>query len=271
MDVRPSPVKERAEAAGIPVFQPASLRDAAAQERLASWAADGADVFVVVAFGLILPKEVIEMPRHGCLNVHFSLLPKFRGAAPVQWALIEGVNLTGVTIMQMDEGLDTGPVISHLEEPIFDGDDAGTLEARLATRGAGLLVEVLDHIASGGVIPKPQNDSMASLAPKLSTQDARIDWSMEGPQIVNRVRAFNPRPGAWTLWSGRRVKVWRASISTDTSIGDPGTIDVLGERVVVDSASERIALEEVQPEGSKRMSGAEFVRGYRPSSGDRLT
>lgn len=267
MEVKASEVKERALSAGLVVLQPPTLKSDEVVEALESLAPD---LFVVIAYGLILPKAVLDIPKLASLNLHFSILPKLRGAAPIQWALLEGATITGVTIIQMDEGIDTGPILAHREEPILADDDAGSLEARLATKGAELLIEVLQEIEVSGVHPTHQNSSIATAAPKLSSDDARIDWSMQESAIANRVRAFNPRPGAWTTWQGKRLKVFKASTSSDMSIGEPGTLDVLDERLLVDTGGERISLEEVQPSGAKKMSAAEFVRGYRPASGDRL-
>ncbi|MGH2706426.1 MAG: methionyl-tRNA formyltransferase [Actinomycetota bacterium] len=268
MDVGPSPVKERAIAAGREVLQPPMLRDPAAQETLAEI---GADLFVVVAYGLILPKGVLEIPPGGGVNVHFSLLPRLRGAAPIQWALIEGFTLTGVTIIQMDEGMDTGPILAQLEEPVTEDDDAGTLEERLAARGAALLVATLKAIERGTAEPTPQHHDMATYAPKLTTGDARIRWADAAEAIAGRVRAFSPRPGAWTTMRGRRLKVWRVAIAPTASMGRPGSVDLVSpETLLVDTGSNKLALEEVQPEGGRRMSAAAFLRGHPVSTGEVL-
>lgn len=268
MEVRPSPVKERALAAGLPVLEPATLRDGEIQERLREL---GADVFAVTAYGLILPKAVLDAPRRGCLNVHFSLLPRLRGAGPVQWALIEGYTLTGTTVILMDEGMDTGPVLARLEEPVLEEDTAGTLEARLAVRGAALLVDVLGRVERGEVSPVPQDHDLATYAPKLAPEDARIDWAEPAARIANQVRAFDPRPGAWTTWRGRRIKVWRVRPSLEDTAGPPGRIGVGSpDLLLVGSGTTRLLVEEVQPEGKRRMTAGEFVRGYRPSTGERF-
>ena len=188
MALAASPVKQRAVAAGIPVLQPPTLRTPEAQAELA---AAGADVFVVCAYGLILPPAVLEAPRLGCVNVHFSLLPAFRGASPVAGVILAGVPVSGVTIMQMDPGLDTGPILDTVEEPIRPDDDTGSLEARLALAGAGLLVSVLDRLEAGTIEARPQDGSHASYAGKLTPEDARIDWAQPSASIAGRVRAFN--------------------------------------------------------------------------------
>lgn len=266
MTIAPSAVKRRAREAGIEVVELAGLRSREAREQLAD---ARADVFAVAAYGKIVPSEILEMPRLGCINLHFSLLPRLRGAAPVQWALIEGHTSTGVTVMQMDEGLDTGPVLAQREEPILHEDTAGTLEARLARVGADLLVEVLDRLEAGGLTPRAQDASEATFAPKLTPADARIDWSLSAAEIANRVRAFDPRPGAWGMLGGRRLKVWRARVSAERPAGAPGTLRFdAGEKMIVEVGGGRLLLEEVQPEGGRRMSAAEFIRGHRPKTGD---
>ncbi len=267
LEVATTPVKRYATEAGIAVLQPASLKDDATAESLSAL---NADAFVVVAYGRILPPAILEIPHRGCLNVHYSLLPRLRGAAPIQYALIEGMTLTGVTVMQMDEGLDTGPIYAQMEEPILEEDDAGTLGARLAGKGAELLVQVLDRIESDSVDPHPQAQAGVSLAPKIKSEDARIRWSDDAVTIRNRVRAFNPAPGAWTMTSsGTRLKVWRVEVSNDVSTETPGTIDVTTPEVLVlDTGGDRILLEDLQPEGGRRMSPSEYIRGYRPTTGE---
>jgi methionyl-tRNA formyltransferase len=265
MELAASPVKERALAGGIPVLQPPSLRTPEAQAELAAL---GADVFVVCAYGLILPPAVLDQPRLGCVNVHFSLLPAFRGAAPVAAAMLAGVPVAGVTIMQMDPGLDTGPILDAVEEPVRPDDDTGSLEARLAIAGADLLVSVLDRLEAGTVEARPQDGSQASYAGKVTPGDARIDWNQPGASIVNSVRAFSPRPGAWTTLEGRRLKVWRARAAGEPAGGAPGSFGGgPGGSLVVATGDGAVALEEVQPEGGRRMSGADFLRGRRGAAG----
>jgi methionyl-tRNA formyltransferase len=265
MELAASPVKQRALAAGIPVLQPPSLRTPEAQAELA---AAGADVFVVCAYGLILPPAVLDEPRLGCVNVHFSLLPAFRGAAPVAAAVLAGLPLSGVTIMQMDPGLDTGPILDAIEEPIRPDDDTGSLEARLAVAGAGLLVSVLDRLEAGTIEARPQDGSQASYAGKVTPEDARIDWGQPGASIVDRVRAFSPRPGAWTTLDGRRLKVWRARVAEEPGGGAPGSFaGGSGGSLVVATGDGALTLDEVQPEGGRRMPGADFLRGRRGAAG----
>jgi methionyl-tRNA formyltransferase len=284
MELKPSPVKERALEAGVPVLQPPTLRAEPIQEQLRDLRAD---VFVVTAYGLILPPAVLEATPHGCLNVHFSILPKLRGAAPVQWALIEGHERAGVTIMQMDPGLDTGSIIDIAETPVEPDDTAGALEERLAHMGAKLLVEVLERIECGAIERRPQDDDLATLAPKLTPADARIDWSQHAPAVVNRIRAFNPRPGAWTMAGGKRLKIWRARVHPGNGGAEveeaapgkrsPGAIRALAAvpgadaGMLVGTGSGEVLVEEVQPEGSRRMAAADFLRGLRPATEARLT
>jgi methionyl-tRNA formyltransferase len=285
MELKPSPVKERALEAGVPVLQPPTLRAEPIQDELRAL---GADVFVVTAYGLILPPAVLEATPNGCLNVHFSILPRLRGAAPVQWALIQGHERAGVTIMQMDPGLDTGPIIEIAETRVAPDDTAGTLAERLAHMGAGLLVEVLDCLERGEIDRHPQDDALATLAPKLTPADARIDWSQDAATVVNRIRAFNPRPGAWTTVGGKRLKVWRAQLQVGP--GGAGGAEEAGEAegaaeaaagavraapggdgMLVGTGSAEIVVGEVQPEGSRRMAAADFLRGLRPGPDTRLT
>jgi methionyl-tRNA formyltransferase len=266
MDLAASPVKQRALAAGLPVLQPPSLRSPEAQVALAAF---GADVLVVCAYGLILPAAVLDEPRLGCVNVHFSLLPAFRGAAPVAAVVLAGVPVAGVTIMQMDPGLDTGPILATVEEPVRPDDDTGSLEARLAVAGADLLVSVLDRLEVGSIEARPQDGPLASYAGKVTPEDARIDWSRPGAAIERRIRAFSPRPGAWTTLDGRRLKVWRARLSDEVAGGPPGTLRAgAGGSLVVATGDGTLALDEVQPEGSRRMSGADFLRGRRGAGGN---
>lgn len=268
MQLFPSPVKARAIAAGLTVSQPSTLRDPEVQATLAAM---GADVFVVCAYGLLLPKAVLEATRLGCVNVHFSLLPAFRGAAPVAAALLAGVPVTGVTIMQMDPGLDTGPILASVDEPIREDDDAGSLEARLAESGAELLVHVLDGLESGTVEARPQDDARASYARKVTPDDARIDWTEPAAAVVNRVRAFSPRPGAWTTIDGRRFKVWRAEVAPGVG-GEAGAFEAgpdgsLRAAAGPGEGAGGVLLDVVQPEGGRRMSGREFVMGRRGAGG----
>lgn len=257
MNLQPSEVKALAVKAGIAVLQPRTLRSEEAQAELRAL---GAGVFVVAAYGLILPAAVLEIPPLGCVNVHFSLLPRWRGAAPVQWAILAGDESSGVAIMRMDPGLDTGPVLEMVPEPILPDDTSGTLAGRLATLGARLVPELLDRLED--IEPVPQPEEGVTYASKLTPEDAHIDWSMPAEAIRNRIRAFNPRPGAWSTLNDKRLKIWSADLLGEASSGPPGTLASEGERLVAETGSTRLRLTQVQPEGKSRMSGAEFVRGY---------
>lgn len=267
LNLEASAVKTRASHLGLPVMQPRTLRDEGVQTELRAL---GADVFVVAAYGLLLPQAVLDTPRFGCVNVHFSLLPKLRGAAPVQWAIIQGMEITGVTIMQMDSGLDTGPIISTAEERVSADDTSGTLGARLAVLGAALCVSSLRAMDAGTVTSIQQDDSQASHAPKLSSSDAHIDWSMTALQVRDRVRAFDPRPGAWSVLNGKRVKIWQVRVD-DQALGAPGSIAVESGRLLAHCRGGAVEVLELQPAGRSRMAAAEFLRGYRPRTGDTLT
>lgn len=270
MALAASPVKEAARAAGIPVRQPRTLRD---PEEQAALAALGADVFVVCAYGLILPPAVLEAPPLGAVNVHFSLLPAYRGAAPVAAAILDGRDVSGVTIMQMDPGLDTGPVLAQAIEPIRPDDDTGTLEGRLAVLGADLLVSALGALSEGHMAARPQDEAGATYAAKVTPEGARIDWRADPAAIAAQVRAFSPRPGAWTAMNGRRLKVWRASVAGGRSpfgpsASPPGTVSTGAGGAMLVAAGEgeaagAVALDEVQPEGGRRMPGAALLRGLR--------
>lgn len=267
MKLHPSPVKTVAEAAGIRVLQPPTLRTEEAQSDLRAL---GADVFAVVAYGLILPQTVLDIPPLGCINVHFSLLPAFRGAAPVQWAVAEGHRESGVAIMQMQAGLDTGPVLKMLTEPILPDDTSGTLAERLSALGALELVEVIEHLEDLEAVPQPEEGS--SYASKITPHDAHIDWSQPAETIANRIRAFNPRPGAWGTLNGKRLKIWKASVGEATSGQESGTLIVgPGGTLEVQTGSTLLRLEIIQPEGKSAMDTPTFVRGNRPERGARLT
>lgn len=260
MKLSPSEVKAAAVEAGLRVLQPRTLRSQEAQEAQEALGELGADVFVVAAYGLILPAAVLEIPPLGCINVHFSLLPRWRGAAPVQWAILEGDTESGVAIMQMDPGLDTGPVLEMVPEPIRSDDTAGSLAGRLAELGARLLLQVLDRLEE--IEPLAQPEEGVTYASKLTPEDARIDWSMPAEAIRNRIRAFNPRPGAWTTLHGKRLKIWSAELADLPSSEPAGTLRAEGESLIAQTGAGRLRLLEVQPEGKSRMSAAAFVRGY---------
>ncbi|HTF59869.1 MAG TPA: methionyl-tRNA formyltransferase [Actinomycetes bacterium] len=267
---RPSPVKQAALAAGVPVLEPPSGRDPELPARLA---ATGADIGVACAFGYLLPDAVLAALPRGIINLHFSLLPAYRGAAPVQRALLDGVEVTGVTTFQIDAGMDTGPMLLAAQVAVDPREDAGALTARLAEVGARLTVETLDALAAGQLQPRPQPEAGASLAPKVTGEEARLDFSWPAARLADAVRAFTPAPGAWTTHRGRRLKVARATPAEGSGASlpedgrptlEPGRLALgPGGRLLVGAADQPLELLEVQPEGRRAMSGAEFARGAR--------
>lgn len=265
MKVTGSPVKVAAEAAGIEVIQPAGARGPEMHERLTTL---GPDVAVVVAYGKILPAELLEVPAKGFVNLHFSLLPAYRGAAPVQRAIMNGDRATGVSVMVLTEGMDEGPVLARKEEPIDPGDTSGSLGERLAAVGARVLVDTLGPYVRGEIKPEPQDGALATYASKITTEDARIDWSADARSIRDLVRALDPEPGAWTMIEGTRLKVLRAALTEGPELA-PGEV-ASGAGLVVGTGSQPVLLEEVQPATKKRMSGADFARGARLRDGLRM-
>lgn len=270
MKVSASPVKNRALEYGLRVMQPHSLKNSDMQSDLAGL---GADVFAVAAYGVILPDAVLQMPRLGCINLHFSLLPEYRGAAPVQWALIDGREKTGVTIMQVEAGLDSGPVLAQVEEPILPEDTTGSLTERLGVRGAELMVRTLDQLERGEVNPKPQDEDLATHAPKITPEAARIDWSHGAEDIERRVRAFDPSPGAWSMLGDRRLKIWKVEVPnvSGPSHVNPGILVLDGESMSVATGTNDLRLIHVQPEAGRRMTAQEFLRGHELASGTQLS
>jgi len=262
----PSPVKKLAAARGIRVTQPMSLRNAQAQAELRHFRAD---VIVVAAYGLILPQPVLELPRHGAINIHASLLPRWRGATPIQRALLAGDRDTGVSIMQMDAGLDTGPVLMQEKLSILEDDTMGTLHDRLAELGAKLMAQALDELEAGVVKAIPQSAEGVTYAAKLDRREARVDWR-EGAVTVNRqVRALNPSPGADARVRGVELKIWRCA--TAAGQGYAGEILNVGPRGLCVACGEgALLITELQRSGGKRMAVAEFLRGFPLSAGERF-
>lgn len=257
----PSPVKVLAEAHNLPVFQPSSLRPQDNQRLVADL---GADIMVVVAYGLILPKAVLEMPRLGCINVHGSLLPRWRGAAPIQRSLWAGDSETGVTIMQMDVGLDTGDMLYKLSCPITAEDTSGSLYDKLAELGPQGLLATLAQLANGTARPEVQDESMVCHAEKLSKEEARIDWSLSAAQLERCIRAFNPWPMSWLEIDGQPVKVWRASVIAEAAHAEPGTIVAATKQgIQVATGDGILSLESLQPAGKKAMSAQDLLNSRR--------
>ncbi|WP_312952804.1 methionyl-tRNA formyltransferase [Superficieibacter sp.] len=257
----PSPVKVLAEEKGLPVYQPSSLRPQENQQLVADLQAD---VMVVVAYGLILPKVVLEMPRLGCINVHGSLLPRWRGAAPIQRSLWAGDNETGVTIMQMDVGLDTGDMLYKLACPITAEDTSATLYDKLAQLGPHGLIETLQQLANGNAKPEVQDETLVTYAEKLSKEEARIDWSLSAAQLERCIRAFNPWPMSYLLIEDQPVKVWKASVIDRQSSATPGTIIDAGKQgIQVATRDGVLNLESLQPAGKKAMSAQDLLNSRR--------
>lgn len=253
-----SPVKLFAQKAGIPLIQPERLRQPEAIEQLRAWAPD---VIVVAAFGQILRQAVLDLPPHGCINVHASLLPRWRGAAPIQAAILHGDAETGVTIMKMDAGLDTGPMLSQRAIPIQPDDTAGSLSEKLSALGADLLVESLPKYLSGELTPKPQPEEGVTTVSMLDKAEGLLDPNLVAEILARKVRAFNPWPGAYLMWKGQPLKVHRAHVASGPS--SPGVNSVTNGLPAVGTAFRLLVLDEVQPAGKKPMSGAEFLRGAR--------
>jgi methionyl-tRNA formyltransferase len=264
----PPPLKPVAEALGVPVLQPRRIKAPEAQEELRRLAPE---LQVVVAYGQILPQSVIDIPPRRTVNVHASLLPRLRGAAPVQWAIANGDTETGVTTMLIDAGLDTGPTLLARVTPIGPEETAADLEPRLARLGAEVLIETVSGLAKGTIAPRPQDATRATLAPLLGKEDGRLDWARPAKTLACRVRGFHPWPGAYTTWDGKRVKVLGARVETDGP-GVPGTI-VAADRdgiVVASGDGTRLRVFEVQPESRRAMPAAAFAAGARLVAGARF-
>jgi methionyl-tRNA formyltransferase len=298
LKLQPSPVKVLAEKLQVPVWQPVRARD---EQFIGELRALKPDLIAVAAYGQILPPAILELPRHGCVNVHTSLLPKYRGAAPIQWAIANGDAETGVTLMKMDAGLDTGPILSVRRTPISTTDDAQTLHARLAQLGAELLAQTIPDYVAGKIQPQPQPAEGASHAPKIKKEDGRIDWSLPAEQILNRIRAFTPWPGAFTLMlgPGRRasapealpprteagtpgrpappkhlLKIWKAEVVGKDSRKDalPGEIFSTDKNCIyIACGKNALRILELQLEGGKRLTAEQFISGHSVRVGDKFT
>ena len=256
-------VKEWAQEHGLLVLQPRTLRDAAVQAQLAELKPD---VVVVAAYGLLLPKPVLDLPPHGCINVHASLLPKYRGAAPISAAILDGESETGVTLMLMEEGMDTGPMLAQASMPIHPDDTMNPLKARLAQLGAQLLAGTLPRWMAGEITPRPQDHSRATLAPKLGKTDGRLDWSKPAVELDRRVRAFSPWPGTFTFWNGKLLRILSVQVAGRAPEktpwqGAPGLVVRDADGIGVVTGEGILRLVEVQLEGKRAMSVQDFVRG----------
>jgi len=283
MEVAVSPVKDAATRLGIAVLQPDTIKNNA--EFRSQLAALTPDAIIVVGYGRIIPQWMIDLPRLGNLNLHGSLLPKYRGAAPIQWAIANGESVTGVTTMRIDAGLDTGDILMQREFPIRPEDTAETLGPKLASIGAELMVETLRGLNTGQVRATPQDHAQATLAPILKKEDGRMDFSRSATDLFNRLRGFQPWPGAFTTFKGKTLQVHRAQPWQHAAKLTPGEIAVEGTRLLVGcgtgngerrdkdkdkNADTALELIEIQLEGKRRMTAQEFINGYRPKSGDYL-
>lgn len=266
-EMAPSPVKECASEYGIPVLTPVKIKEAEAIEELKKYPAD---IFVVAAFGQILSEEILNMPKYGCVNIHASLLPKYRGAAPIQWSIIDGEKETGVTIMQMDKGLDTGDILFQKKVPITEEETGASLFDKLAEAGAELIVEALAKIEKGEVTPVKQDDNNSCYAKMLSKSTGKIDWNKSAVEIERLVRGLNSWPSAYTEYKGKQLKIWKAEVLPHIE-GKPGTIaKVTKDAVVVCTGDGALSLLEIQLEGKKRMSTKEFLLGRTFAEGEVL-
>ncbi|NRD78825.1 methionyl-tRNA formyltransferase [Bacillus sp. BRMEA1] len=261
----PPPVKVEALKHGIPVFQPEKIRQ---QEELNKILALKPDLVVTAAFGQILPKELLDAPKYGCINVHASLLPELRGGAPIHYAIIQGKKKTGITIMYMAEKLDAGDILTVKEVPITEEDHVGTLHDKLSTAGAELLSETLPLLLEGKLTPMPQNDAEATLAPNIKREQEKIDWAHTGEEIYNQVRGMNPWPVAFTTMDGQVLKIWKA-MKVKGLMGEAGTILKMEEDGFVVGSGDDTAIKviELQPSGKTKMSCEQFLRG----AGSKLT
>jgi methionyl-tRNA formyltransferase len=264
--LRPTAVAEAARSLELPLLETATVKRDEGFEAIRS---QSPDILAVVAYGEILPEDVLGLPKVAPVNVHFSLLPSLRGADPVRRAILEGLTETGVTTMRMDAGMDTGPVLLQASEPIRDPDDSAQLGERLAAIGGELLVRTLDGLESGELEEQPQDHELATMAPKLKPEDEWIDWTAPAERVWRQVRALAPDPGAKTRLRDRVLKVVRARIGEGS--GEAGTVvEVSKDRLAIAAGEGAVILEEVIPEGRNRMSGVDFARGQRPSVGERL-
>lgn len=271
----PSPIRVLAQEAGLPVFTPSSLREPAAGEILGELAPDCCPV---VAYGNLVPPALLDLPQHGWINLHFSLLPAWRGAAPVQHAIIGGDEVTGASVFRLEAGLDTGPVFASRTEPIRASDTSGDLLGRLADSGADLLASTLDELAAGRAVPVPQSDRGVSLAPKIEVDDARVQWYRPAAEIDRLIRGCTPAPGAWTTFRGERVKLDPVRTSLPSAAGAqqsddagappaaPGTLEVTSRRVRVRAGDGWVELGRLRAAGKKPMAAADWARGTRPET-----
>jgi methionyl-tRNA formyltransferase len=259
-----SPVKEYALEKNLEVYQPDRIKSEAAIQKIARWQPE---MIVVVAYGQIIPPAILSLPPYGCINVHASLLPRYRGAAPIQRALMAGETVTGVTTMYMDQGLDTGDMIKKVEVPVDSDINYGELHDRLAAAGAGLLLETIRAIADGTASREKQDHSQATYAPVLSREDELISWQNPAQQIHNQIRALSPTPGAYTTIEDKKLKIYKSRVASVDAEGTPGLLTIAAGRLLVQTGQGVLEVLEVQKEGRKRMAAADFAAGQRLPAG----
>lgn len=279
-EVQMTPVKIQAMEYGIPVYQPAKVREASFVEVLKGLEAD---VYVVIAFGQILPKAVLELPKYGCINIHASLLPKYRGAAPIQWCVIDGERETGITTMMMDVGLDTGDMLEKAVIPIEEKETGGSLHDKLSMAGGDLILSTLKKLEEGTLVRTPQTDEGTCYAKMLTKSLGDIDWNQGAVSIERLIRGLNPWPSAYTMWNGKTIKIWAADVIAGREAADflsesgvpaetgtaPGTVVCSDKRgLVVCTGGSLLSIRELQMEGKKRMDTPAFLRGYPIPAGD---
>ncbi len=267
LELVPSPVKQSASALGISIVQPEKIKNN--DEFRAQLIALKPEAIIVVGYGRIIPQWMLDLPPLGNINLHASLLPKYRGAAPIQWAIARAETVTGVTTMKIDAGLDTGDILRQWEMAIAPDDTAETLAPKLADVGAGLVVETLQGLQGGTILPRKQNDAQATLAPILKKEDGLIDFSRSAMEILNRLRGFQPWPGAWSMFRGKNFQIWQAAAAE--RMLPPSELQSDGNRLFVGCGhNTSIEVLELQLEGKKRTSAADFIRGYHLRAGERL-
>ena len=267
----PPPVKKTALELGLPVFQPVNLKAENFEEKLKEW---DPDIIVVAAYGRILPKYVLDYPKYGCINIHGSILPRYRGAAPIQRAIMDGETEVGITIIQMAEGIDTGDMFSKASFAITENDNYGEIHDRLATLGGELCVDTMKKIFAGEATAEKQDDSLSNYAAKIEKADRALDFSVTTTEIVNKIRAFSPVPGAEAKLPSGKVKITAAKAIHEAPTGEAGTVATLSAKgaglLIVNTADGKIAIEKLIPEGKKEMTAGDFIRGRRITDTDRF-
>ncbi len=262
------PVKQKAQEFGLEIYQPETLKGDESHDYLAQ---KNPEVIVVVGYGRIIPQRILDLPSCGCVNVHSSLLPKYRGAAPINWAVVRGETRTGVTTMRLVKKLDAGDILLKRETVIGEDEYANELTERLAQIGADLLIETLQGIEAGAIEPQPQDEEQATYAPIMKREDGLIDWSLSAREIYNRVRGFDPWPGAYTFFRGKRLHIHRARPADGAAAKlGPGELAVEDERLLVGCGDGALEPWELQAEGKRRMGVVDFVNGYQPAPGERV-